>query len=145
MSLNIYLHFNGNCREVFDYYRSIFGGEFEILQTFRDMPAGEDVPDDMRMSEEELDQVMHVGYPIGSSLLMGSDVPRQFAPPVNQGNNFSISHTPSSREEADELFAKLSDGGQVTMPMEDMFWGDYFGSCIDKYGINWQIDVASSQ
>ncbi|MDE2725629.1 MAG: VOC family protein, partial [Gemmatimonadota bacterium] len=100
MSLNIYLHFNGNCREVFDYYRSIFGEEYAIFQTFRDMPTDDSIPDEMRMSEEELDQVMHVSYPIGSSVLMGSDVPRQFAPPVTQGNNFSISHAPGSREEA---------------------------------------------
>ena len=134
MSITIYLHFNGNCREVFDFYRSIFGGDFEMISTFRDGP-------DMGMAEEELDQVMHVSYPMGSSVLMGSDVPSAFGPPPVQGSNFSISYTPGSREEADELFAKLSDGGQVTMPMEDQFWGAYFGSCIDKFGISWQLNT----
>ena len=135
MSISIYLHFNGNCREVFEFYRSIFGGDFEMISTFRDGPS------DMGIPEEELDQVMHVSYPIGSSVLMGSDVPIQFAPPVKQGSNFSVSYTPSSREEADMLFTKLSEGGQVTMPMEDQFWGDYFGSCVDKFGISWQINL----
>ena len=134
MSLTIYLHFNGNCREVFEHYKSIFGCEFAIFETFRGGP-------DMGMPEDELDQVMHVTYPIGSSVLMGSDVPKQFGPPPVQGTNFSISYQPASREAADELFAKLSDGGQVTMPMEDQFWGAYFGSCIDKFGISWQLNT----
>ena len=135
MSLTIYLHFNGNCREVFEFYRSIFGGEFEMISTFREGPEGMPLPEDV------LDQVMHVSYPIGSSVLMGSDVPEQFAPPPIQGSNFSISYQPESKEAADELFAKLSDGGTVTMPMEDQFWGAYFGSCIDKFGISWQLNT----
>ena len=135
MSLTIYLHFNGNCREAFEFYRSIFGGEFELFNTFREGPEGMPLPEDV------LDQVMHVSYPIGSSSLMGSDVPEQFAPPPVQGSNFSISYQPESKEAADELFAKLSDGGTVTMPMEDQFWGAYFGSCIDKFGISWQLNT----
>lgn len=135
MSLTIYLHFNGNCREVFEFYRSIFGGEFDMISTFREGPEGMPLPEDV------LDQVMHVSYPIGSSVLMGSDVPEQFAPPPVQGSNFSISYQPESKEAADELFAKLSDGGTVTMPMEDQFWGAYFGSCIDKFGISWQLNT----
>lgn len=135
MSLTIYLHFNGNCREVFEFYRSIFGGDFEMISTFREGPEGMPLPKDV------LDQVMHVSYPIGSSVLMGSDVPEQFAPPPVQGSNFSISYQPESKEAADELFAKLSDGGTVTMPMEDQFWGAYFGSCIDKFGISWQLNT----
>ena len=139
MSLTIYLHFNGNCREIFEYYRSIFGGDFMVFQTFRDGPG------DMGVDEEVMDQVMHVSYPIGSSILMGSDVPPPFAPPRVMGDNFSISHSPTSREEADAVFAKLSDGGQVTMPLGDMFWGSYFGSCIDKFGIGWQVNVDASE
>ena len=135
MSLTIYLYFNGNCREVFEFYRSIFGGEFEMISTFREGP------EDMPLPEDVLNQVMHVSYPIGSSMLMGSDVPEQFAPPPVQGSNFSISYQPESKEAADKLFAKLSDGGTVTMPMEDQFWGAYFGSCIDKFGISWQLNT----
>ena len=135
MSLTIYLYFNGNCREVFEFYRSIFGGEFDMISTFREGPEGMPLPEDV------LNQVMHVSYPIGSSVLMGSDMPSEFGPTPVQGSNFSISYTSSSREEADELFAKLSDGGTVTMPMEDQFWGAYFGSCIDKFGISWQLNT----
>ena len=135
MSLTVYLHFNGNCREAFEFYRSIFGGEFDLFNTFREGPPG------MGLTEEEFDQVMHVAYPIGTSVLMGSDVLEHFAPPPVQGTNFSISYQPESKEAADELFAKLSDGGQVTMPMEDQFWGAYFGSCIDKFGISWQLNT----
>ena len=141
MSLTIYLHFNGNCREAFEFYRSIFGGEFAIFETFRNMPEVEGTAEDHGWSDEALDQVMHVTYPIGSSVLMGSDVPEQFAPPPVQGSNFSISYQPESKEAADELFAKLSDGGTITMPMEDQFWGAYFGSCIDKFGISWQLNT----
>ena len=135
MSLTIYLHFNGNCREVFEFYRSIFGGEFEMISTFREGPP------DMPIAEDVLDQVMHVSYPIGTSVLMGSDVPAEFGPSPVQGSNFSISYTAGSKEEADTLFAKLSDGGTATMPMEDQFWGAYFGSCIDKFGISWQLST----
>ena len=133
MSLNVYLHFKGNCREAFEFYRSVFGGEFAIVQTFRDGPP------DMGVKEEELDQVMHVSYPIGANVLMGSDTPDMFGV-TEVGNNFSISYSPSSREETDELFAKISEGGVVTMPLQDMFWGAYFGSCTDKFGVNWMIN-----
>ncbi len=94
----------------------------------------------MGLPEDELDNVMHVSYPIGSSVLMGSDVPNVMAPTPVVGSNFSVSYVPGSREETDELFAKLSEGGRVTMPLQDMFWGAYFGSCTDKFGINWQLN-----
>ena len=71
---------------------------------------------------------------------MGSDVPSAFGPPVEQGNNFSISCQTESREQADDLFAKMSRGGQVTMPLADTFWGAYFGACTDRYGINWMFN-----
>ena len=141
MTLSTYLNFDGNCREAFEFYRVVFGGEFAIFQTFRNMPPS----DDMSMPEEELDMVMHVSFPIGDSVLMGSDSPSGFGPPHNAGNNFSLSMMPGSREEADSLMANLSDGGQVTMPMQDMFWGSYFGACTDKFGINWQVNYDQPQ
>ena len=82
---------------------------------------------------------MHVSLPIGSSVLMGSDTPSSFGP-ANMGNNFSISCLTQSREETDELFAGISEGGTVTCPLADMFWGAYFGSCTDRFGINWQFN-----
>ena len=132
--LNTYLNFDGNCREAFDFYRSVFGGEFAIFQAFRDGPG------DMGVPEDEMDNVMHVSLPIGDSMLMGSDMPSIFETPHVAGNNFSISVSPDSRDDADRLFAALSDGGAVTMPMADMFWGSYFGSCTDKFGVNWQVN-----
>ena len=139
MTLSIYLNFGGNCREVFEFYRSVFGGEFEILQTFGDGPGDMDVPDD------ELGDIMHVSFPIGSSVLMGSDMPSGFGPPVQMGNNFSISYTTESKEQTDDLFAKISEGGTVSMPPADMFWGSYFGSCTDKFGVNWQFNYDPPQ
>ncbi len=82
---------------------------------------------------------MHVSLPIGSSVLMGSDAPSTFGP-AHMGNNFSISCQTQSREETDELFGKISEGGTVTCPLADMFWGAYFGSCTDQFGINWQFN-----
>ncbi len=134
MTLSIYLTFDGNCRDAFEFYRSVFGGEFEIVQTFGDGPP------DMGVAEGERNKIMHVSYPVGSSVLMGSDKPSQFGPPTELGNNFSISYSSRSREETDDLFAKISEGGAVTMPLADMFWGAYFGTCTDKFGINWQFN-----
>ena len=134
MTLNIYLTFDGNCREVFEFYRSVFGGEFSIVQTFGDGPP------DMGVPEDELDRIMHVSFPIGSSVLLGSDTVTGFGPPGVKGDNFSVSCATQSREETDELFAKISEGGTVTMPLADMFWGSYFGTCTDKFGIKWQFN-----
>lgn len=132
--LNTYLNFDGNCREAFEFYRSVFGGEYSIFQVFRDGPG------DMGVPEDEMDNVMHVSLPIGDSMLMGSDMPSIFENPHVAGNNFSISVSPDGRDDADRLFAALSDGGAVTMPLQDMFWGSYFGSCTDKFGVNWQVN-----
>lgn len=139
MSLSTYLHFNGNCREAFEFYRAAFGGEFLALQTFGDGPADMQIPDDER------NNIMHVSLPVGTSVLMGSDVPTTFGQPAPAESNVSISYAAQSREETDALFAKLSDGGTVTMPLQDMFWGDYFGACIDKFGVNWMFSCEQPQ
>ena len=131
MSLSTYLTFDGNCREAFEFYRSVFGGEFQSFQTFADAPP------DMPVPEGEKDRVMHVSLPVGSSVLMGSDSATGFGPPVVVGNNFSISIEGESREHVDRVFAALSAGGKVVMPLEETFWGAYFGLWTDKFGINW--------
>ena len=134
MNINAYLTFKDNCRQAFEFYRSVFGGDFMGgMQSFGDGPPDMDVP------EAERDLVMHVSLPIGDGVLMGSDS-ASFGPPLTPGNNFSLSIAPDSKEEADSLIAKLSDGGTVTMPMQDQFWGAYFGTCTDKFGINWMIN-----
>ena len=139
MTLNTYLTFDGNCREAFDFYRSVFGGEFSALETFGNGPP------DMGIPEAEKNNIMHVSLPIGSSTLMGSDSPSAFGPPLVSGNNFSISLSAQSREESDDLFAKLSDGGDVTIPLQDTFWGAYFGSFTDRFGVNWMISYDQPQ
>ena len=133
MALSIYLNFNGDCREAFEFYRSVFGGEFDNILTFGDGA------DDCPVPENERAHVMHVSLPIGDSVLMGSDPPSWSPEPAQIGNNFAISYAPGDRAETDDLFARISEGGTVTMPLEDMFWGAYFGSCTDRFGINWQF------
>ncbi len=134
MTLDPYLSFDGNCREAFDFYKQVFGGEFRAMLTFGEAPPDVGIP------QGEQDRIMHVSLPIGSSTLMGSDSCSAFGPPPRAGDNFSIAISSSSREETDDLFAKLSQGGAAEMPPQDMFWGAYFGSCTDKYGIRWQIN-----
>ena len=107
---------------------------------FRDVPPSDDMPP---MPEADLDLVMHVELPIlGGYSLMGSDAPESMGFKINMGNNVSINLQVDTRAETDKLFAALSDGGTVTMPLADMFWGDYFGSCIDKFGVLWMVNCA---
>ncbi|REJ82155.1 MAG: VOC family protein [Acidobacteria bacterium] len=135
MSLDPYLHFNGDCREAFEHYRAVFGGEFEVLQTFGDGP------DEMQVADQDKARVMHVSLPLGSSTLMGSDVPTSFpGGPVTFGNNVHVSYSPASRAECDRQFAALSEGGEVTMPLQEAFWGSYFGSCTDRFGVHWMFN-----
>lgn len=132
---NVYLNFNGNCEEAFNFYKSVFGGEFGYLGRFGEMPENEEY----KVSEADKNKVMHVSLAIGKSILMGSDTGEEYGKSFVQGNNFSVSVTAESKKEADELFAGLAVGGQVTMPLNDTFWGDYFGMLTDKFGINWMI------
>ncbi len=137
-SLEIYLKFKDNCREAFEFYRSSFGGEFAEIQSFADGPS------DMRIDAKYNDRVMHVSLQVGSSVLMGCDTVPGFGPPTEFGNNFAVSVQSDTREEADDIFVKLSDGGTVLMPMQDMFWGGYFGALTDRFGVTWNIHYASS-
>lgn len=134
-----YLNFPRNTEEVFNFYKSIFGGDFlegKILR-FGDFPPEEGMPP---LSEEDKNLVMHVALPIlGGHLLMGTDAPESMGFKVNQGNNIYISLQTDSRSEADNLFTKLSKGGIAEMPMQDMFWGDYYGSLTDRFGIKWMV------
>ncbi len=139
MQLNTYLNFGGNCRSAFEFYRSLFGGEFTFLSTYADGP-----PDMPPIAVEEQDWIMHVSLPIGESELMGSDVCSAFGEPPNLGNGYSISIHLESREETDRLFAGLSEGGTVAMQPADMFWGAYFGMCTDRFGVQWMLNCEQS-
>jgi PhnB protein len=138
-----YLNFPGNTEEAFNFYKSVFGGDFKDgkINRFGDFPPQEGMPP---LTEEDKKLVMHVCLPIiGGHLLMGSDAPESMGFKVNKGNNVYIAIHTDSRMEADNLFAKLSKDGKIEMPMQDMFWGDYFGSFTDKYGIQWMLIFAT--
>ena len=132
MVVNPYLNFNGNTEEAFNFYRSVYGGEFLALMRYKDTPGCENMP------EVEQNFIMHIALSIGSTMLMGTDVPKSMEQ-VTFGSNSSLCVSVDSRQEADRIFKELSEGGKVTMPMEDMFWGDYFGSFFDKFGVQWMI------
>src|SRR5690606_9058742 len=134
-TLNTYLTFEGNCENAFNFYRSVFGGEFGHVGRFSDMPDDPNYP----VGDEFRNQIMHISLPISKEcVLMGSDT-GGYGGPLTVGNNFSISVSVDSKEKADNFFEKLSDGGQVTMPMDNTFWGDYFGMLTDRFGINWMV------
>lgn len=135
--VNIYLTFNGNCEEAFEFYKSILGGEYLSISRFSDMPPMDDMPP---MPEEHQNRIMHVTLPIkGDQVIMGSDTGGEWSSGFKMGNNFSISLNAESREEADQVFAGLSEGGKVTMPMQDTFWESYFGMFEDKFGVQWMV------
>jgi PhnB protein len=131
---NIYLNFDGNAEEAFNFYKSVFGGEFAMLQRFGETPDGDKLPDEAK------NKIMHVALPLASeSVLMGSDIMEGMGEPFQVGTNFSISLSTDSKEEADHLFAGLSAGGKVDMPVQDTFWGAYFGMLTDPFGVQWMV------
>ena len=135
-TVNAYINFEGNCEEAFNYYKSVFGGEFTMLSRFSEMPPQEG----MELSQADMNKIMHVSLPLSAeTMLMGSDVGGEWAQDLNVGNNITLSITADSREQADDLFKSLSEGGKVSMPMDTTFWGSYFGMCTDKFDINWMI------
>jgi PhnB protein len=140
MKVNPYLNFAGNAEEAFEFYRSIFGGELSVYR-FKDFPAeGFEIP------KEAENQVMHISLPLGDdTVLMASDAPEGLGPPVEQGNNVHVSLHPDSREEADRIFNALADGGEVTMPLGDQVWGDYYGSLRDRFGIHWMVNYHAGE
>jgi PhnB protein len=137
-----YLNFSRNTEEAFLYYKSIFGGEFiggGILR-FNDVPQAEDLSP---IAEEDKNLIMHIELPIlGGHVLMGRDAPESFGFNLNFGNNIHINLEPDSLEETKRLFHALSDCGIVTMKLQSMFRGEYFGSCTDKYGVQWMFNFA---
>lgn len=137
MKLNPYLNFAGNAEEAFRFYQSVFGGEL-FLQRMSEAPGTE------HLSEEERGYAMHVSLPIGDGqFLIASDCIESMGQHLKPGNNNYISIQTDSREQSDRLFKGLSEGGQVEMPLEDMFWGDYFGSFTDKFGVCWMINFTN--
>lgn len=138
-TVNPYLNFNGNTEEAFNFYKSVFGGEFLAIMRFSDNPGCGEIP------EAEKGKIMHIALPIGKgTVLMATDALESMGQKLTFGNNFYISLAPESKEEAERLFNGLSAGGKIEMPLQDMFWGDYFGTFADKFGVQWMINYGSS-
>jgi PhnB protein len=133
--INPYLNFPGTAEEAFNFYRSVFGGEFTIVQRFKDTyEAG-------KLSAEDGEKLMHISLPISNgNVLMATDALEATGHKFIPGNNFSLSLSVNSEAEAEKLFTGLSAGGNVTVPLQKMFWGAYFGMCYDKFGVQWMVN-----
>lgn len=141
-SVSTYLNFVRDTAPAFAFYREVFGGDYfgEGPMRFRDVPPQDGMPP---LPPEDQDLILHVELRIlGNHSLMGSDAPPSLGQHLRFGNNHHINLQLDTRAEADRLFAVLSEGGNVTMPMADQFWGDYFGSCVDKFGVQWMFNCA---
>ncbi len=133
--INPHINFNGNAEEAFNFYKSVFGGEFAKIMRFRDLASTE-----FQVSENEANKIMHIALPIGQNILMGNDVPESMGPVNENENRSKISISAESREEANKLFSGLSAGGNIEVPIDDSPWGYYFGMFRDKFGIEWMVD-----
>ena len=131
-AVNITIVFNGQAEAAFNFYRSIFGGEFSNVQRMKDMPSPHP------MSAEESEKILHMAYPVGNSVLMGMDMPEGRGTTI-VGTNFMVTLDTSSEEETDRFFNGLAEGGNVMMPVAQQFWGAYFGMLTDKFGIQWML------
>ena len=140
--VSTYLNFPRETEAAFLFYRNVFGGDFNgPMHRFRDIPAQ---PGQPPMADADLDLVMHVELPIlAGHVLMGTDAPESMGFQCVAGSNVYINLEPDSRAEADRLFAALSEGGKVEMALQDMFWGAYFGSLRDRFGVQWMINCAN--
>ncbi|PWK78804.1 PhnB protein [Mucilaginibacter oryzae] len=132
--VNPYLNFNGNTEEAFNFYKSVFGGEFAVVMRFKDGPEAS------KLSEEDQNKLMHIALPLGpGNMLMGTDALESGMGLVTMGSNFSLTISCESKEEADRYHAGLSQDQQKGGPMREEFWGDYFGWVTDKFGVSWMI------
>ncbi len=135
-TINPYLNFNGKTEEAFNFYKSIFGGEFAAVMRFGEMPGCGEMP----LAQTDKDKIMHIALPIGrGNILMATDALESMGQKLTEGNNFSIAVGAESREEAEKFFNGLAEGGKVEMPLADAFWGDYFGMLQDKFGVRWMV------
>ena len=135
VQINPYLNFLGNTEEAFNFYKSVFGGEFAMLQRFKDTPEAD------KVAKEDREKIMHVALPIGKgNVMMATDALESAGHTITIGNNISLSIATDSKEEADKIFNGLAAGGKIEMPIIDTFWGAYFGICNDKFGVQWMVN-----
>lgn len=138
-SANPYLNFPGNTEEAFNFYKSVFGGEFILVVRYRDFPDNS-----MKVPEADLDKIAHMALWLGENILMGTDALASIGHEVKMGNNFFITLNPESADEADTVFNALSDGGSVEMPLMQTEWAEKYGMCTDKYGVQWMVSYEGS-
>jgi PhnB protein len=137
MKVHCYLNFEGKTEEAFRFYEKVLGGKLTEIYRFGAMPQD----GGFELTPEQKNMVMHVALQLpDGQMIMGSDMLPGMGPKRVEGNNFSISVHPDSRQEADRIFNALAEGGAITMPIADQFWGDYFGSVADRFGMNWMVN-----
>jgi len=137
-TINPYINFKGNTEEAFNFYKSVFGGEFARVMRYKDVSQMEGC-DGMQVAENDLEKIMHIALPVGNDdILMANDVLESMGK-VSEINNFSLSVSADSKEDAERIFNGLAEGGKVEMPLNDTFWGAYFGMFEDKFGIRWMV------
>lgn len=139
LAIHPYLFFNGQCEEAFEFYKSVFGGDFEFVGRYGDIPTDEDIPD------SEKSKIMHISLPTKNIVLMGADTSDVLGTAVKYGNNNSLSITTVTEDETKRLFEELSEGGDVIMPLEETFWAKYYASFIDKFGVSWIINYVEEE
>ena len=134
VAINAYLNFSGNTEKAMTFYKSIFGGEFNVVQKFKDMPGG------TKIGEEDQQKIMHMSLPVGSiNQLLASDIVESMGQTLKVGTNFTLTVVTESEKEADKIFNGLAQGGQIAMAMNKAFWGAYVGFLTDKFGIQWMV------
>jgi PhnB protein len=139
-AVNPYLNFRGNAEEVFNFYRSVFGGEFKDIVRYGD------VPEVVKVVEQDRGKLMHISLPLGkNNLLMGADMLESMGQQVSYGNDFYISILTESREETERIYHGLSAAGKILTPLGDAPWGDYFARFTDKYGVKWMINFETER
>lgn len=139
-AINPYINFNGNAEEAFNFYKSVFGGEFTSITRFKDIAS-----DEFPVPENEANKLMRIALPIGNNVLIANDVPESMGPVNENENRSKIAITTDSKEEAERIFNGLSAGGTVEMPMGQSPWGSYFAMFRDKYGIEWTVEFTKNK
>lgn len=140
ITINIYLNFNGNTEEAFNYYKSVLGGEIVMMQRFKDTPEAGQTP------AADADKLMHISMKVGKNMMfMGTDALESKGHKLVVGNNFHISVSTESEDETRKIFNGLSKGGKIEVPLDKMFWGAYFGMCTDKFGVQWMVSYDASR
>jgi PhnB protein len=138
--INPHINFNGNAEEAFNFYKSVFGGEFTKIIRFKELSSPE-----FQVAENEENKIMHIELPVGKNILIANDVPESMGRTNENENRSKISVKAESKEEADRLFNGLSEAGNIEMSIDDSPWGSYFGMFRDKYGIEWIVEFDQGQ